>query len=153
RFPVVFAERTRALGVPVVCVGIKHEAPPELIGLCDRFYWAGIARLGRMIRCFRREGVRRAVMAGKVHKGTFMHRPLRWLSLMPDGRMLQSWSSRQRRDNRDDSLLLALIAEFAKDGIQFDSALDLCPELLVKPGVLTRRPPTAREEADIAFGW
>ena len=35
----------------------------------------------------------------------------------------------------------------------FESALDLCPELLVRPGVLTRRRPTAAEEADIAFGW
>src|SRR5262249_29422948 len=33
------------------------------------------------------------------------------------------------------------------------SALDLCPELLVRDGVLTRRPPTASEEKDIAFGW
>ena len=46
-----------------------------------------------------------------------------------------------------------IIDEFAADGITFDSALDLCPELLVRPGVLTRRPPSAREEADIAFGW
>src|SRR5207249_2783720 len=39
------------------------------------------------------------------------------------------------------------------DGMHFASALDLCPELLVRPGVLTRRRPTAREENDIAFGW
>jgi DUF1009 family protein len=34
-----------------------------------------------------------------------------------------------------------------------ESALDLCPELLVQAGTLTRRRPTAREEADIQFGW
>ena len=50
-------------------------------------------------------------------------------------------------------LLLGVIAEFAADNLHFESALDLCPELLVRPGVLTRRPPNAREEADIAFGW
>jgi DUF1009 family protein len=49
--------------------------------------------------------------------------------------------------------MLALIDEFAEEGLHMDSALDLCPELLVRPGLLTRRPPTAREEADIAFGW
>ena len=32
-------------------------------------------------------------------------------------------------------------------------ALDLCPELLVREGVLTRRRPTAAEERDIEFGW
>src|SRR5262249_32284138 len=56
-------------------------------------------------------------------------------------------------DNRDDALLLAVIDEFARDGLTFDSALDLCPELLVRPGVLTKRAPSAREEGDIAFGW
>ena len=60
---------------------------------------------------------------------------------------------RGRRDNRDDSLLLGVIDEFARDGIRFESALDLCPELLVTAGVLTRRKPTAQEERDIAFGW
>src|SRR5439155_26872455 len=39
------------------------------------------------------------------------------------------------------------------DGLRCESALDVCPELLVRPGVLTRRHPTAREERDIAFGW
>ena len=32
RFPIVFAEKARQLGMPVVCVGIRHEAPPELAG-------------------------------------------------------------------------------------------------------------------------
>src|SRR5215471_9704940 len=97
RFPVVFAEKARRLGVPVVCVGIRDEAPPELAGLVDRFYWAGIARLGRMIRCFKHEGVRRAVMAGKVTKAR-MHTPLRWLRLLPDWRTLRFWYSRPRPD-------------------------------------------------------
>jgi DUF1009 family protein len=106
-----------------------------------------------MIRCFRREGVRRAVMAGKVHKADILHKPWKWVSLWPDWRTVRVWFFRPRRDNRDDSLLLAVIDEFARDGIRFESALDLCPELLVNPGVLTRRRPTAREEADVVFGW
>jgi DUF1009 family protein len=152
RFPITFAEKAHSLGIPVVCVGIRHEASQELEGLVERFYWAGVAQLGRMIRCFRCEGVRRAVMAGKVTKGV-MHTPWRWLSLVPDWRMIRFWYSRARRDNRDDSVLLGVIAEFARDGIVYESALDLCPELLVPAGVLTRRRPTAVEEKDIQFGW
>jgi UDP-2,3-diacylglucosamine hydrolase len=149
RFPVVFAEKARQLGVPVVCVGIRDEAAPELAGLVERFYWTGVARMGRMIRCFKREGVRQVVMAGKVAK-VRMHTPLRWLRLLPDWRTLRFWYTRRRPDNRDDTLLLGLIAA---DGLRFESALDLCPELLVAPGTLTRRRPTPQEESDIAFGW
>lgn len=152
RFPITFAAKAKALGLPVVCVGIRESASPELIGMVDRFYWAGIARLGRMIRCFRREGVRRVVMAGKVKKSS-MHIAWRWLRLIPDWRTICFWFFRNRQDNRDDSLLLGIIAEFAADGITFESALDLCPELLVNVGTLTKRQPSRDEEADIAFGW
>jgi DUF1009 family protein len=63
------------------------------------------------------------------------------------------WYLRPRSDNRDDTLLLGVIAEFARDGLSFDSALAICPELLVKAGILTHRRPTVQEEKDIAFGW
>src|SRR5579885_2193864 len=145
QFPIAFAEKARAVGLPVVCVGLRGLASPELARLAHRFYWARPAQLGRVIRCFKREGVRRAVMAGKVPKADILHKPWKVVSLWPDWRTLRFWFFRPRRDNRDDSLMLAMIDEFARDGIRFESALDLCPELLVNPGVLTRRRPTARE--------
>jgi DUF1009 family protein len=49
--------------------------------------------------------------------------------------------------------LLSIIAEFERDGMTFASALDFCPELLVKNGILTRRAPTLAEQKDIEFGW
>jgi DUF1009 family protein len=153
RFPIAFAEKARSVGLPVVCVGIRDHAAPELAGMVRRFYWSGVARIGRVIRCFQREGVRRLVMAGKIHKANVLLRPWKIVSLLPDLRTLRFWYSHNRRDNRDDSLLLGLINDFARDGLVFESALTLCPELLVPPGVLTRRTPSSREETDIAFGW
>ena len=153
RFPIAFAEKAREVGLPVVCVGLTNIAPPELKSLVHRFHWAGPVRIGRMIRLFKREGVRRIVMAGKVPKADLMHHPWRILAFCPDLRAFRLWYFRPRNDNRDDALLLAVIDEFAADGLTFESALTLCPELLVRPGVLTRRSPTVGEEADIAFGW
>jgi DUF1009 family protein len=152
RFPVAFAEKARVIGLPVSCVGLRHLASPELKPLVGEFTWAGIGKIGRVIRIFKRAGVREIVMAGKVYK-TELLKPLRLLQLLPDLRTLRFWYNRRRRDNRDDSLLLGLIDEFARDGLTFGSALDYCPELLVRNGVLTRRPPTAFELADISFGW
>src|SRR2546426_7008039 len=75
RFPIVFAEKARSLGLPVVCVGIRHEADPRLAECVSRFYWSLPARLGRIIRLFKGAGVERVVMAGKVHKANILHKP------------------------------------------------------------------------------
>jgi hypothetical protein len=154
RFPILFAEKARAQGLPVVCVGIKCEADPALTRLAERFHWCGIAKLGRMIRCFRKEGVREVVMAGKVRKAQ-IYSPWRFFQYLPDLRFIRVWFRRQWQgeDNKDDTMLLALIREFASEGMSFHSALEYCPELLAREGVLTKRKPTALEEADIAFGW
>jgi DUF1009 family protein len=152
RFPLAFAQKTHDLGVPVVCVGLRDLASPELAGLCRRFHWCPVGRLGRMIRCFRRGGVREWVMAGKVHKVHAVNARWRVLNNLPDWRMIRLWLWRTR-DKRDDTILNAIMAEFEADGLTCRSALELCPELLVSRGVLTRRPPTAAECDDIEFGW
>jgi DUF1009 family protein len=153
RFPITFADKARSLGLPVVCVGLRGEASPELVPLVKRFYWTRPTQLGRMIRLFQREGVEQIVMAGKVHKANLLHQPWKLFTLLPDWRTICWWYFRARRDNRDDTLLLSVIDEFGRDGLRFESALTFCPELLVNPGVLTRRAPSPREERDIAFGW
>jgi UDP-2,3-diacylglucosamine hydrolase len=152
RFPILFAEAARRQGLQVACVGIRYEAPDELRTLCASFDLAGVARMGAMIRAFRRRGVRKIVMAGKVTKNV-IYTPWRTIQLCPDFRTLQWWYRRSRADNRDDSLLLSVIDEFSRDDMKFVSALEYCPELLVKEGILTRRVPTAAERKDIEFGW
>jgi DUF1009 family protein len=152
QFPIRFAEAARLAGYEVICVGIRDAAPPELARIVSSFRWVGIAKLGGMIRPFRRAGVRRVVMAGKVAKGQIFA-PWRVLRFLPDWRFVRFWFSMARRDRKDDSMLLAVIDEFRKDGIEIVSALDFCPELLVKQGHLTRRRPTQLELRDVEFGW
>jgi UDP-2,3-diacylglucosamine hydrolase len=153
RFPISFAVKARSLGLPVSCVGLTGHADPVLERLCWRFHWSGIAKLGRMIRLFKADGVDHVVMAGKVQKAEVMYHPWRAFRFLPDWRAVKAYYLRPRQDNKDDTLMLTLIDEFEKDGLTFASALDLCPELLVKPGVLTRRRLTAAEQADVEFGW
>lgn len=152
RFPIVFAEKARECGIPVVCVGIAGMADPALAAVCHRFHWLRRMSLGFIIRSFHRGGVRQWTMAGKYYKHVIF-RPWRWVQLLPDWRMLRFWFPRRRGDNRDDSLLLQLIDEFRSEGLDCVSALVLCPEILVRAGVLTRRRPTAAQERDIEFGW
>ena len=151
RFPVVFAETARRQGYSVQCLGIEGMAPEELRDHCDHFRTAPLARIGAGIRFFRKRRVQEAVMAGKVEKSVLFD-PLRFWRLLPDLRTINMWC-RHCVDKKDDTLLLAVIREFERDGIRFRSALDFCPEILVKHGFLTKRQPTATQWKDIHFGW
>jgi DUF1009 family protein len=152
RYPIVVAQKARECGIPVVCIGVAGMADPILREICTEFHWLRGSSLGFIMRKFRRGGVARWMMAGKFHKQV-LYRPWRWLQLVPDWRMIRFYLLRKRSANNDDSLLLGLIAEFRSQGLECVSALDLCPELLVRKGILTHRKPTASEEKDIAMGW
>ena len=152
QFPIMFARAAREQGHFVFGYGVRDMAPPELAGLCDRYETAPLGKVGRPIRAFRRAGIHHAVMAGKIEKTVLFH-PFRLLRLLPDWHAIRMWYRYAARDKKDDTLLMAVIQEFERDGIKFGSALDFCPNLLVKHGFLTRRKPSAAQWKDIRFGW
>ncbi|MGC1274005.1 MAG: UDP-2,3-diacylglucosamine diphosphatase LpxI [Planctomycetaceae bacterium] len=152
QFPVEFARAAVREGYEVICLGIAGMAPSGLDTICHTFRTVPLARIGLAIRHFKRRGVDRAVMAGKIEK-RILFDPFRILRLMPDLRTLHMWYHFARENRKDDTILLAVIREFARDGITFDSALDYAPELLVNHGFLTRRRPTTAQWEDIRFGW
>jgi DUF1009 family protein len=152
RFPISFAEAARRQGHHVYGVGVMGMAPPELREICHSYVEAPLARVGRAISLFKKARINRVVMAGKIEK-TVLFQPFRILRLMPDWRTIHMWLCYAKRDRKDDTLLLAVIREFERDNIFFDSALDYCPELLVKHGFLTKRKPTESQWRDIRFGW
>lgn len=151
RFPMVFAEKARELGVPVIGLGVAGMAEKELIPLCTEFHWIRRLSLGFVIRKLKSAGASEWTMAGKYHKRILMQ-PWMWWRLLPDRRVFR-FLFRRSLDNKDDTLLLALIAEMERDGLHCVSALDILPELLVPEGCLTIRQPTEAEWADIRFGW
>ena len=152
RFPIVFAQAARRQGYRVHCLGVDGMASDELRHSCDACEFLPLARIGQAIRRFHRAHVRRIVMAGKIEKVVLV-RPFLFWRLLPDLRTLHMWFRYATGNKKDDTLLLAVIREFERDGLQFDSALDYCPELLVSHGFLTRRKPTATQWKDICFGW
>jgi len=151
-FPIRFARAARNAGHYVFGLGVAGMASEELAEECDEFRFAPLARLGKAIRLYRKAQVQRIIMAGKIEKTVLFH-PFRWLRLMPDWRAFHMWYRYARENKKDDTILLAVIREFERDGLIFDSALKYCPELLVKHGFLTHRRPSATQWKDIRFGW
>jgi len=155
RLPLVVADSLRRRGCEVYCLGTLGHADPALAEICTDFRWLGLAKFGAAIRYFRRRGVTEVTMVGKIFKVRLFER-WRWIRNLPDLRTIRMFIPHfvtQQRDCRDDTLMGTIVEEFAREGMQFMSISDCAPELLVQPGQLTRRGPTARQQKDIDFGW
>ena len=154
-YPLAVAAALRRRDCEVYCLGVTDHANPRLGDICHDFRWSGLARFGGAIRYFKRHGVTDAVMAGKIHK-IRLFQPWRWLKHVPDLRTIRMFIPHfltRRKDCKDDSLLGAVVDEFASEGIRFAAVADVAPELLAKRGRLTRRGPSAWQQKDIEFGW
>ena len=155
RFPVVVAEAIRRHGGRTAILAIRDHADAALEPLADAYGMVGVAEIGTAIDFFRRHGARRATMAGKIHKAKLFGRRA-WRRHLPDWVGLQTFWPHfvsRRRDNRDDSLLGAVAAAFDARGVRMCPATDFAPELLVAEGLIAGRPLSARQWADVEFGW
>ncbi len=151
RFPFMVAQGARRAGCRVVIVALRGLTDPELRDHADAFYWAGLARIGRWIRIFRRAGVRRAIMAGYVNKHV-MYGRFRLLKLMPDWMSFKLWFF-GLPDKRNDTVLGAVADVLQSHDIRLEDAAQYCEEALAGEGLLAGKPPAPEQEKDIEFGW
>ncbi len=155
RYPIIVAQELRRQGYAVYCLGIKDHADPALREMCHNYCESGVARLGSQISYFRKHGVRRAVMAGKLHK-TILFRRFYWLRNLPDWRFVRTFYPHfitRTKNRNDDAMLTAVVEAYAQDGIKFAPATDYVPELLVQYGQISRRRPSRAQRQDVEFAW
>src|SRR5690349_3338700 len=116
RFPVELAEHARAQGRQLVIAAIKAHADDSLKPLALDMRYFGVAKLGAQLRFFEQHGVREVLLAGKLFKDRILFHGLGWIGHLPDRTCLmalyESFVSR-RADQRDDTLLRAVVAAFA----------------------------------------
>jgi UDP-2,3-diacylglucosamine hydrolase len=145
RFPFLVLDAARADGYEVIVAAIKEEAFPEIESHgAAAVHWLSLGELSKLIETFKREGVKRAIMAGQVkHKQIFS-------SIRPDWRLAKLLLSLGTRNT--DSLLGAVAKVLADEGITLENSTSLLEPLLAKPGVLTKRAPSEQEKKNIAYG-
>jgi UDP-2,3-diacylglucosamine hydrolase len=151
RLPVVVAMALRREGYEVYCLGVKDHADAAALRAVSHDYGeVGAAKLGAAIRYFRKNRVGLATMAGKIFK-VRMYERFAFFKHLPDLRFLRTfWPMLvQKKNRRDDTLLLTVIDAFAQDQIRFAPATDFAPELLVKAGRLSGPPLTAAQQKDV----
>jgi DUF1009 family protein len=149
RFPFLVLDAARALGHDVTIVAVKDEALAELEEHAHRpppaaLHWVSLGHLGKCLDVLKDAGVSQAVMAGQVkHTKIF--------SVVPDLTMLSVF--KRLRSRNTDAVIAAVVDVMRERGIELlDSTAFLAP-LLARAGLLSRRAPTAGEEADLAFGY
>ncbi len=152
KLPILEAQGIRAKGCSVAAIGLIGQYDDHLKLYCDRFATSGLIRIGRWIRLFRKWGVHQVVMVGSVKKNR-IYEPLLFVRQIPDWHAAKLWFRVLRQDKRDQSLLHAVAEELKQNGIELIDTTRYIPEHLADQGVLTRRKPSAREMADIQFGW
>ena len=155
RYPILVAQALRRQGIDVYCLGIAGHADPHLANICNDFRYNGIAHFEKAFRYFHEQQVTEVTMAGKVHK-VLLFQPWRWFKHLPDRRAIRMffphlWT--RQKDCRDDSMLTAVVDEFAREGMTFRPATDYMPEVLVGRGLLTSRAPSQWQNRDIQFAW
>jgi len=145
RFPIIFADNARKMGLHVTAVAHEGETEPELERHVDRIHWIKIGQLNKLIRAFKDEGVRQAVMLGgikKTHVFSTVRPDFRALALAA---RLALW--------KDDDILRELAAELEREGITICESTFGLDGILVEEGTLTSRQPSKKEWDDIRYGW
>lgn len=143
-FPLLFARTAQQQGLTVVAVAHEGETPPELADCVAHLTWIKVGQLDTIIRTFQAHGVRRAVMAGGIHKAALLEhfapdeRAMRFLA------RLTQWS--------DDTLLRGVAEELEGEGIAVVESTLFLSSLLTPEGLLTARPPDEPQWRDIRYG-
>lgn len=145
RFPLLFAQEARRMGVEVVALGIRGVTDGALEELAASVRYFRLGQIEAPIAFLKESGVSRAVMAGKVQHHSLFG------GVLPDLRAVRLLA--RLKDRRTDTILAAVAGEFAKEGIELLPSSTYLAHLLAPAGPLTRRRPSVDEEADVALGW
>ena len=144
-FPVLIARQAYQEGWLLPTVALSEQVAATLAPYCHALVQYGPGQVTKILRALRQYEVRRVVIVGKVRKQfLFEHPRLDWRAL----RMLS-----RVRDYRDRALFDVISAELAREGLEVIEQTQLLGHLLTPAGVMTTRRPSAREWADIRYGF
>jgi len=145
QFPIIFSRKAQRKGYAVFAVAYPNETDPQLEHCVETITWLHLGQINRLIKFFKNNDVREAVMLGAVTKTRL------FTDVKPDVRAISLVAG--LRHTHDDGLLRAFAGMLEKEGIFIRSSTFLLPELLAPEGCWTKRKPSRSEDSDIALGW
>lgn len=142
----LFAQEARRRGSRVVAVALKGVTDvPALEAAADEVRGFALGQVTGPLDFLKGAGVKRVVMAGKVQHVSLFG------GVIPDFRAVKILAG--LKDRRTDTILSAIADEFKKEGLEVLSSATYLSHLIAAAGPLSKRRPSAAEEADAALGW
>ncbi|MDR7554022.1 MAG: UDP-2,3-diacylglucosamine diphosphatase LpxI [Armatimonadota bacterium] len=139
--PEVIAAAVKARGLRLVCVQVG-EPSATLPALADHYRRCTPGALREVLETLRAHDVREVLVAGRFARA----------NLLVQGDELHDAVMRGHADRRDVPMLERLAALLAELGMALVEQTRFVGDLLAPPGLLTARPPTPEELADLTFG-
>ena len=126
--PVEFMRAAHVLGHEVVVIGVVSDVDPALKAEADAFYDIGVAKLGKIFKTLKKEGVEELTMLGKVTK-EILFKGLTFPDLKTLGVL------KRLKNRKDDTIMLAIVDEIEREGFKvLDQTVYLKP-FMPKVGV------------------
>jgi DUF1009 family protein len=146
--PFLWARRARESGLRVAALGFREETDPKLAREVDAFEMVSLGELGRLLRFFRVQGVRRAVMQGQIqHKQIYKN-----IKADLRAKWLLTKQALFVRDFRTEAILGALARELEGHGVHLEPATWLMEPWLAPAGRMAGPKPSSALARDVAFG-
>ena len=143
-YPRALAQAARAAGVKkIIAAAFTNETDPALTQHVDLVEWLRVGQLNRLLKFFREQQVRHAIMAGQIA-------PKNLFDLRPDWKALLLLAKLKERNA--ESIFCAIANELAKVDVDLLPATSFLEDQLAPAGLIAGPKLSRREEEDVDFG-
>ena len=144
-YPRLLADSARRVGVQkIVAAAFSGETDPALDQQVDVIEWMRVGQLSRLLKFFREQNIRRAIMAGQIA-------PKNLFDLRPDWKALLVLAKLKQRNA--ETIFAAIADELAKIDVDLLPATTFLEDSLAHAGLISGPKLSRREEEDVDLGW
>ena len=143
--PVQMAKYASENGFEVICIALAKDNLKQLKKYCSKVYVCHPGEVNRIEKIFQNEQIRQLTFLGKVHKRVLLNHHKFYK------RAIELLKASARLN--DDEVMLLIVREFEKIGVQVLDQTIFIKNLMVPSGVLGDIKPTKEQMEDVNYGF
>ena len=143
--PVKMAKYAKENGFDVVCISLANDNMSKLKKYCSKVYSCHPGEINKIEKIIKGEQIKQVTFLGKVHKRVLLkiHKF--------DSRAIEIIKNMKRLN--DDEVMLMIVNEFEKNGIEVLDQTIFIKNLMIPAGVLGKHKPTKEQMEDVNYGY